>query len=60
MTARKVNVLTCDKDGCTEQIAANYAETALELRLRASRENGWWSTPSFAQGGHTDLCRWHA
>lgn len=60
MTARKVNVLTCDAEGCREQIAARDAEAALELRVRAARENGWRSTPSLAQGGHTDLCRWHA
>jgi len=55
-----VNVLACDKDGCTEQIAARDREPADALRQRARRENGWRSIPSNAADGHTDLCRWHA
>jgi len=60
MSARKVNVLACDKDGCTEQVAAHDREPAEALRLRARRDHGWRSIPSFTAGGHTDLCRWHA
>lgn len=60
MTARKVNVLQCDREGCTEQIQAHDRETAVELRGRARRENGWRSIPSNVDGGHTDLCRWHS
>ncbi|MGN8024717.1 hypothetical protein [Microbacterium sp. 22242] len=59
MTARKVNVLACDKDGCAEQIPALDRESAGELRARARKQHGWRSIPSFNEGGHTDLCRWH-
>lgn len=60
MTAQKVNVLACDVDNCREQVAARDDETALDLRRRAHREQGWSSVPSLRQGGHDDKCRWHA
>lgn len=61
MTARKIVVLACDGDGgCSEIVKATDFESLPQLRQRATRENGWRVVPSFTQGGHTDLCRWHA
>lgn len=58
MTARKVNVLSCDKDGCTAEIRATDGETAEQLRDRARRENGWRVT--LRLNVLHDWCRWHA
>jgi hypothetical protein len=54
MSARTFNALTCDKEGCTEQVKARDRETAVELRARAEKEDGWMCRRGF------DLCRWHA
>lgn len=58
MTARKLNALTCDKEGCPEQLQALDRESAYELRIRAARDNGWRFEG--AGQGFIDYCRWHA
>lgn len=60
MTARKIVVLACDHDGCDAFLTAGDFESLPQLRARAAKENGWRSIPSFRDGGHTDLCRFHA
>lgn len=59
MTAERVLVLSCDQPDCIQTVTAVDRESVRELRRRAARENGWETHPSFRQGGHTDLCRWH-
>lgn len=58
MTALKVNVIRCDKPGCTAEVRAADGETATDLRARAYRENGWRVTVRLTV--LHDLCRWHA
>jgi hypothetical protein len=60
MTASKTLELRCDKPRCGEKVLARQGEDVRALRRRATTERGWRAIPSFAAGGHTDLCRFHA
>lgn len=61
MSAVKINALVCDREDCTSILMAVDRESAVELRARARRENGWGlAETNFSSIAPMDLCRFHA